>query len=99
MRATGKQVWDLEIADYKFGYYISVTPLVVKDRLIMGMSNDQSDIRGISGGAESGGRQGPLALGRGAEAGRTGRGDLAECRHDGARRRRDVDSRIVRSRV
>jgi len=41
---SGKQVWDLEIADYKFGYYISVTPLVVKDRLILGMSNDQSDI-------------------------------------------------------
>ena len=44
---SGKQVWDLEIADYKFGYYISVTPLVVKDRLIMGMSNDQSDIPGF----------------------------------------------------
>jgi alcohol dehydrogenase (cytochrome c) len=43
----GKLVWDLEIADYKFGYYISVTPLVVKDRLIMGMSNDQSDIPGF----------------------------------------------------
>jgi alcohol dehydrogenase (cytochrome c) len=44
---TGKQLWDLEIADYKFGYYISVTPLVVKDRLILGMSNDQSDIAGF----------------------------------------------------
>ena len=43
----GKQVWDLEIADYKFGYYISVTPVVVKDRLITGMSNDQSDIPGF----------------------------------------------------
>src|SRR5207247_2961035 len=44
---TGRQVWDLEMADYKFGYYISVTPLVVKDRLITGMSNDQSDIPGF----------------------------------------------------
>lgn len=43
----GKQLFDLEIADYKFGYYISVTPVVVKDRLIMGMSNDQSDIPGF----------------------------------------------------
>src|SRR5213078_2000572 len=43
----GKQVWDIEIADYKFGYYISVTPVVVKERLIMGMSNDQSDIPGF----------------------------------------------------
>jgi alcohol dehydrogenase (cytochrome c) len=44
---TGKPVWDLEIADYKFGYYISVTPLVVKDKLILGMSNDQSDVAGF----------------------------------------------------
>jgi alcohol dehydrogenase (cytochrome c) len=44
---TGKQIWDQEIADYKFGYYISVTPLVIKDRLIMGMSNDQSDVPGF----------------------------------------------------
>ena len=40
-------MWDLEIADFKFGYYISVTPLVVKDKLILGMSNDQSDIAGF----------------------------------------------------
>jgi alcohol dehydrogenase (cytochrome c) len=44
---TGKQIWDKEIADYKFGYYISVTPIVIKDRLIMGMSNDQSDVPGF----------------------------------------------------
>jgi alcohol dehydrogenase (cytochrome c) len=43
---TGKQLWDLEIADYKFGYYISVAPLLVNDRLILGMSNDQSDMAG-----------------------------------------------------
>jgi len=44
---TGKQLWDLEIADVKFGYYISVTPLVVSEKLILGMSNDQSDIAGF----------------------------------------------------
>ena len=46
-----QQIFDIEVADYKFGYYISVTPLVVKDRLIMGMSNDQSDIPGFLEGA------------------------------------------------
>ena len=37
---TGKQIWDIEIADVKFGYYFSVAPLVVKDRLIVGISGD-----------------------------------------------------------
>ena len=35
---SGKQIWDIEIADVKFGYYLSVAPLVVKDRLIVGTS-------------------------------------------------------------
>ncbi|MBV8551720.1 MAG: acido-empty-quinoprotein group A [Acidobacteriaceae bacterium] len=39
----GKEIWDVEIADVKFGYYISVAPLVVKDRLIIGTSGDQVD--------------------------------------------------------
>jgi alcohol dehydrogenase (cytochrome c) len=40
----GKQVWDVEIADVKFGYYLSVAPLVVKDRLIVGTSGDSADV-------------------------------------------------------
>jgi alcohol dehydrogenase (cytochrome c) len=40
----GKQVWDVEIADVQFGYYISVAPLVVKDRIVIGTSGDQADI-------------------------------------------------------
>lgn len=41
----GKVIWDVEIADVKLGYYISVAPLVVKDRLIIGTSGDQTDIQ------------------------------------------------------
>jgi alcohol dehydrogenase (cytochrome c) len=40
----GKEVWNVQIADVKLGYYISVAPLLVKDRLIIGTSGDQTDI-------------------------------------------------------
>ena len=53
---------------------------------------------GISGSPEPRRRKGSLALGCGTEAGRTRRRYLAKCRYDGAWRRRDLDSRILRSR-
>jgi alcohol dehydrogenase (cytochrome c) len=40
----GKQIWDVQIADVKFGYYLSAAPLVVKDSVIVGTSGDQADI-------------------------------------------------------
>jgi alcohol dehydrogenase (cytochrome c) len=40
----GKQIWDVEIADARFGYYLSVAPLVVKNRVVLGTSGDQSDV-------------------------------------------------------
>jgi acido-empty-quinoprotein group A len=40
----GKEIWNIEIADVRFGYYISVAPLVVKDRLIIGTSGDSADV-------------------------------------------------------
>jgi alcohol dehydrogenase (cytochrome c) len=43
----GEKLWDVEVADVKFGYYMSVPPLVVKDKLIVGISDDQSDVAGF----------------------------------------------------
>jgi alcohol dehydrogenase (cytochrome c) len=40
----GKQIWDVQIADVKFGYYIAGAPLVVKDSVIVGISGDQADV-------------------------------------------------------
>src|SRR5438270_1485202 len=40
----GKQIWDIQIADVQFGYYISLAPLIVKGRVIIGTSGDQADI-------------------------------------------------------
>lgn len=44
---TGAKNWEVVIADWKFGYYISAAPLVVKDRLLVGMSGDQLDMPGF----------------------------------------------------
>ena len=44
---TGKKVWEVPIADVTFGYYMSGPPLVVKDRLIVGISGDAADVIGF----------------------------------------------------
>jgi alcohol dehydrogenase (cytochrome c) len=40
----GKKIWDVTVADVKFGYYLSVAPLVIKGRIIIGTSGDSSDV-------------------------------------------------------
>lgn len=40
----GKPIWDIQIADVRFGYYVAIAPLIVKDRLILGTSGDQADV-------------------------------------------------------
>jgi alcohol dehydrogenase (cytochrome c) len=40
----GKQIWDVEIADVKFGYYLSLAPLIVKGKVLVGTSGDQTNI-------------------------------------------------------
>jgi alcohol dehydrogenase (cytochrome c) len=40
----GKQIWDMEIADWKFGYYLSVAPIIVKGKVLVGTSGDQTNI-------------------------------------------------------
>lgn len=42
--ATGKQLWDHEVADVSFGYYISLAPQIVKDMVIVGTSGDSADV-------------------------------------------------------
>lgn len=44
---TGKKVWEVPMADVTFGYYMSSPPLVVKDRLIVGISGDAADVIGF----------------------------------------------------
>ena len=40
----GKKIWDVEIADVKFGYYISVAPLIVRGLVVLGTSGDSANV-------------------------------------------------------
>ena len=40
----GKKIWEDTVADVKFGYYISVAPLVVKGLVILGTSGDSANV-------------------------------------------------------
>jgi alcohol dehydrogenase (cytochrome c) len=44
---TGKPIWDVELADFTLGYASTVTPLVVKDTLIVGMAGGEYATRGF----------------------------------------------------
>lgn len=44
---TGKQRWEVAVADYKLGYSITVAPLAVKDKVIVGIAGGEFGIRGF----------------------------------------------------
>jgi len=44
---TGNVVWDVEIADYQQGYAGTAAPLVVKDKVIVGIAGGEYAIRGF----------------------------------------------------
>jgi alcohol dehydrogenase (cytochrome c) len=45
--ASGNVVWDTTMADYKIGYAATAAPLVVKDKVIMGISGGDFPTRGF----------------------------------------------------
>ncbi|HVY94246.1 MAG TPA: PQQ-dependent dehydrogenase, methanol/ethanol family [Bryobacteraceae bacterium] len=44
---TGKQLWEVQLADTKEGYEVTCPPLVVKDKIITGISGGEFGIRGF----------------------------------------------------
>ena len=46
-RRTGRLLWDVEVADYKSGYSITVAPLAVKDKIVTGVSGGELGVRGL----------------------------------------------------
>jgi alcohol dehydrogenase (cytochrome c) len=44
---TGNVIWDVEAEDYRHGYAFTVAPLVVKDKVIVGVSGGEFGIRGF----------------------------------------------------
>ena len=45
--ATGNVLWDVQAADYAQGYAFTVAPLIVKDKVIVGVSGGEYGIRGF----------------------------------------------------
>jgi alcohol dehydrogenase (cytochrome c) len=44
---TGHVLWDATVADYKLGYSITVAPLAVRDKVIVGMAGGEYGVRGF----------------------------------------------------
>ena len=44
---TGRPIFDVELADYKQGYSVTTAPLVVKDKVILGVAGAEYGIRGF----------------------------------------------------
>jgi alcohol dehydrogenase (cytochrome c) len=44
---TGKLVWEKVVGDYKLGYYMTLAPLIVKGKVIVGLSGGELGIRGF----------------------------------------------------
>ncbi len=44
---TGRVNWDIEVADYAGGYAITVAPLALKDKIIVGIAGGEYGIRGF----------------------------------------------------
>jgi alcohol dehydrogenase (cytochrome c) len=44
---TGKERWDVVVADYRVGYSMTAAPLAVKDKLIVGISGGEFGMRGF----------------------------------------------------
>lgn len=44
---TGAVRWDIEVANYKAGYSITVAPLAVKDKIVVGIAGGEYGIRGF----------------------------------------------------
>lgn len=46
-RVNGEPLWDIEVADVNVGYSITLAPLVVKDKVIVGVGGGEFGIRGF----------------------------------------------------
>ena len=43
----GRPLWDTTVADYSAGYAITVAPLVIKDKIILGVAGGEYGVRGF----------------------------------------------------
>ncbi len=50
---TGKEVWTTKVDDYKVGYYMSLAPLVVDGKIVLGASGGELGVRGFVAGFDA----------------------------------------------
>ena len=95
---TGAIVWDATLEDYKNGYASTIAPLVVKDKVIVGVAGGEFGIRGFIDAYDAQDRQARVALLHDSRPGRAGQRHLGG-RFVEDRRRRRLGHRRVRSRA
>ena len=93
---TGRVVWERAVADYRHTYYITMAPLVVSGKVVVGTSGGEHGIRGFIAGPRRHHRRRDLEAPHDSDSRRTGRRDLAG-RFLADRRRSGVVDRHVRS--
>ncbi len=93
---TGAVIWDVAIDDYKRGYTATAAPLVVKDKVVVGIAGAEYGIRGFIDAFDAATRQEGLALLDGAWSRRERQRDVGR-QFVGARRRIDVGDWHLRS--
>ena len=104
---SGRPLWNTQVADYKLGYSLTHAPLVVKDKVIVGVGGGELGIRGFIAAydAKTGKELGVLhdSRRRASPATRRGRSvrptrSVLRSRCVEARRRLGLGDRLVRSR-
>ncbi len=60
----GKVRWNIVVAESQKGYWTTMSPLVVRDHLIVGVSGDFDNLRGFSAIHRSRNRQNAMDLGQ-----------------------------------
>ena len=43
---TGRKLWDVQVGEYKNGYSITMAPLIVKDKVLVGIGGGEYGVRG-----------------------------------------------------
>ena len=94
----GKPLWNVAVGDLKLGYSITLAPLVVKDKVIVGVGGGEYGIRGFIAALRREDRQGSCGAstrfpGRASPGTRPG-----AAKHWKTRRRLGLGDRLVRSR-
>ena len=69
---TGAVMWDTTVANYKAGHSITVAPLAVKDKIVVGMAGGEYGVRGFLDAYDAKTGQTRLAILDDSRAGRTG---------------------------